>query len=95
MWAMTRPAPRPRVLPSRVETTPGPAQSLAVHGSDRDIAISPDGRYVVYRADAGLAQLVVRLIDRLDAHPLADITNARQPFFSADSQWIGFSMAPA
>ena len=41
-------------------------------------------------ARGSLAQLVVRAIDRLDAHPLPGITNARQPFFSADSQWIGF-----
>ena len=90
MWAMVRPASRTRVLSSRFEITPPPTQPLAMQGADRDIAISPDGHYIVYRAHAGLAQLVVRAIDRLDAHPLADITNARQPFFSADSQWIGF-----
>ena len=78
------------MLPSRFEIVPPPAQSLAIQGADRDIVISPDGQYIVYRADAGRAQLVVRAIDRLDAHPVADITNARKPFFSPDSQWIGF-----
>jgi Tol biopolymer transport system component len=90
MWGMTRPAPQARVRPSRFEIVPPLAQSLALQGADRDIVISPDGQYIVYRADAGRAQLVVRAIDRLDAHPVADITNARQPFFSPDSQWIGF-----
>jgi Tol biopolymer transport system component len=90
MWAMTRPAPQARVLPSRFEIVPPLAQSLAIQGADRDIAISPDGQYIVYRANAGLAQLAVRAIDRLDAHSIAGITNAREPFFSPDSQWIGF-----
>jgi Tol biopolymer transport system component len=90
MWAMTRPRPQGRVLPSRFEIVPPLAQALAIQGADRDIAISPDGQYIVYRADAGRAQLVVRPIDRLDARPVAGITNARQPFFSPDSEWIGF-----
>jgi hypothetical protein len=90
MWALTRPAPPNRMLTSRFEIVPPPAQSLAMQGADRDIAISPDGQYIVYRADAGLAQLVVRAIDRLEAHPLPEITNARLPFFSADSRWIAF-----
>ena len=33
---------------------------------------------------------MLRAIDRLDARPLADIANAYAPFFSPDSQWIGF-----
>jgi len=33
---------------------------------------------------------MVRAIDQLDAQPLADITYAYAPFFSPDSQWIGF-----
>jgi serine/threonine-protein kinase len=89
-WFLMRPAPEPRVLPVRFEIVPPPAQALAIQGADRDIAISPDGAFIVYRANAGLAQLVVRAIDRLDAHPIAGINNAREPFISADSQWIGF-----
>ena len=69
MWAMTRPAPQARVLPSRFEIMPPSTQSLAMQSADRDIVISPDGQYIVYRADAARAQLVVRAIDRLDAHP--------------------------
>ena len=90
MWEVTRPSPQARVRPSRFEIVPPSAQSLALQGADRDIVISPDGQYIVYRASAGLAQLVVRAIDRLDAHAIAGITNARQPFFSPDSEWIGF-----
>jgi tRNA A-37 threonylcarbamoyl transferase component Bud32 len=89
-WVVTRPEPHAPLLTSRFEIVPPPAQSLAIQGADRDIAISPDGRYIVYRAGAGLAQLVVRAIDRLDARPLAGVVNARTPFFSPDSQWIAF-----
>jgi hypothetical protein len=89
-WVVTRPEPHAPLLTSRFEIVPPPAQSLSIQGADRDIAISPDGRYIVYRAGAGLAQLVLRAIDRVDGRPLAGITNARQPFFSHDSQWIGF-----
>jgi hypothetical protein len=63
---------------------------LSIHNNDRNIAISPDGRYVVYRAGADLAQLVVRAIDRVELQPLAGISNTRQPFFSSDGQWVGF-----
>ena len=90
IWTLTRPAPLARVPPARFEIVPPPAQALAIQSADRDIAISPDGQYIVYRADAGRAQLVVRAIDSLDTHTIADITNARDPFFSPDSQWIGF-----
>jgi serine/threonine-protein kinase len=76
------------LLPARLELLL--SQSLAIHGSDRDIAISRDGRYIAYRSGAGVAQLVVRAIDRLDAEPIAGITNARQPFFSPDGRWIGY-----
>jgi Tol biopolymer transport system component/tRNA A-37 threonylcarbamoyl transferase component Bud32 len=88
-WALTRPGPPASLLPSRFEIVPPPAQSLA-RGSDRDIAISPDGRYIVYRGGVGGAQLIVRAVDRLDAQPVSSGSNARQPFFSPDSQWIGF-----
>ena len=88
-WALTRPAPPAPLLPSRFEIVPPPAQAL-FPGSDRDIAISPDGRYIVYRSGADRAQLVVRAIDRTAAQALSGIANARQPFFSPDSQWIGY-----
>ena len=93
-WALTKPAPPAPQQLSRFEIVPPPAQSLNT-GSDRDIAISPDGRHIVYRSGAGGgasggAQLIVRTIDRVGVQTLSGIANARQPFFSSDSQWIGF-----
>ena len=88
-WALTRPGPPPTVLPVRFEIVPATAHALTP-GSDRDIAVSPDGRYIAYRGGAGGTELIVRAFDRLDAQALPNAANVRQPFFSPDSQWIGF-----
>ena len=65
------------------------AQPIAISFNDRDLALSPDGTHLVYTAGAE-SQLMVRAFDRLDASPLAGITNARAPFVSPDGQWVGF-----
>jgi eukaryotic-like serine/threonine-protein kinase len=92
-WALVRPAPVAPAFPSRFAIVPPPAQPLNVSGSDRDIALSPDGRHLVYRfggtSTAG-SPLMVRAIDQLDAQPVANVTRAYAPFFSPDSRWIGF-----
>jgi len=68
-----------------------PDQRLALAG-DRNIAISPDGRHIVYRANAGVGTsattLFVRALDQLDARPLPG--TGASPFFSPDSRWIGY-----
>ena len=66
---------------------------LNVSGSDRDVALSPDGQHVVYRAGGTTTNgspLHVRSRDQVEARALADISLAYAPFFSPDSQWIGF-----
>jgi eukaryotic-like serine/threonine-protein kinase len=89
IWAWVRPPSTSVALPSRFELVGPASQSLAIQGNDRDIAISPDGRTIVYRA-GGSGALVVRALDQLDARPIAGIRNARSPFFSPDNRWIGF-----
>jgi hypothetical protein len=56
------------------------------------VAISPDGTAVVYIASrgSGPAQLFLRPLNALKAEPLAGTENAASPFFSPDSQWVGF-----
>jgi serine/threonine-protein kinase len=88
-WIALRPAPSSPEQPVQFEIVPPPTLGLAMRGSDRDIAISPDGRQIVYRA-GGQAQLALRELDRREVNPLPGITNARVPFFSPDGQWIGF-----
>ncbi len=67
-WTLMRPAPQAPVLPSRFAIVAPPAQPLNVSGSDRDLALSPDGRHLVYRAGGApippAAALMVRAIDR-------------------------------
>jgi eukaryotic-like serine/threonine-protein kinase len=90
VWALVWSAPQPGMPSARFELVAPPSLSLASQRLDRDIAISPDGQYVVYRAGDGPAQLVVRALDDLETRPLAGTANARYPFFSPDSRWIGF-----
>jgi len=93
VWFATRPAP-PRV--SRLVIAPDADAALRVHGAARDIAISPDATTVVYAggAGAGGAQLLVRTLDQLEVTSVGRFTLPRDPFFSADGQWIGFFDQP-
>ncbi len=70
------------------------AGSLDVERFHRDIAVSPDGRFVVYNEripDSNFNQLYLRSIDQLDGSPLPGTLAAQGPFVSPDGQWIGFS----
>ena len=60
--------------------------------TDRPFVISPDGRAVVYRATAGgLPRLFIRTLDRLEPRQVVEASPlVRAPFFSPDSQWLGF-----
>jgi len=88
-WLLT-PRSRQAPLPSgRFEIVPPSPFTPAIQGTDRDIAVAPDGSFLVYRAGSQ-AQLVVRRLDRLDTVPIAAVTNARGPFISPDGRWIGF-----
>jgi eukaryotic-like serine/threonine-protein kinase len=90
---LMRPRPQAPGLSSRFAIVTPSAQPMNVASSDRDLALSPDGRYLAYRfggsTTAG-SPLMVRAIDQIDARPLAGITNTYTPFFSHDNQWIGF-----
>jgi Tol biopolymer transport system component len=93
MWALIRPAAPVPTPPSRFAIVLPPSEALNLGGASRGLALSPDGRHFVYRsggAFTGGSPLMVRAIDELDAHPLAGIDTAIGPFFSPDSQWIGF-----
>lgn len=55
------------------------------------LAISPDGKFVTYVATRGATtELVLRRLSELDGIPIPGTANAITPFFSPDSQWIGF-----
>ena len=93
VWILMQPAPQAPVGSSRFPIVTSPARPINVLSSDRDLALSPDGRHLVYRfagTETSGSPLMVRAIDELDARPLAGIVNAYAPFFSPDSRWIGF-----
>jgi serine/threonine-protein kinase len=58
---------------------------------DRGVALSPDGRDLVYIGwRGGTSQLYRRSMDQLDASPIQGTEGARAPFFSPDGEWVGF-----
>ena len=70
-----------------------PLQSVDAQGRGTGMALSPDGLLLVYVASTGSAtkQLFLHRLDQLDdAKPIAGTEGASDPFFSPDSQWIGF-----
>jgi predicted Ser/Thr protein kinase len=64
----------------------------AVLGPRITAAISTDGRRLAFvaRGTGGKEQLATRLLDQANPTFLAGTENASDPFFSPDSQWIGF-----
>jgi serine/threonine-protein kinase len=91
-WALLRPASSTPRQPSRFSLAL--ADLLAFNQFDRSIALSHDGRSVVYVTQSSGAgtggPLSVRSLDRLEPRPLLGSTSARSPFVSPDDQWVGF-----
>jgi Tol biopolymer transport system component len=57
------------------------------------IALSPDGTQLAYVATRGGNQRIyLRPVDSLEARPVAGTEGAISPFFSPDSQWLGFNV---
>jgi serine/threonine-protein kinase len=54
---------------------------------DQVVAMSPDGRQLVYST---IGPLYLRSLDRAEAIPIPGTEGARSPFFSADGDWIAF-----
>jgi eukaryotic-like serine/threonine-protein kinase len=81
------PLPRP-LMRFAITLPPGETAPLITWPA---LAISPDGTHLVYVAGRGESkQLYLRSMDRLEVTPLGGTENASSPFFSPDSQWIGF-----
>jgi serine/threonine-protein kinase len=82
---------------SRLTIVLPPGQQLTVPDNGPAVALSPDGTHIAYVAREGLAQQAyIRAIDSLEARPIPGTqaptggTSWTEPFFSPDSQWIGF-----
>ena len=69
-----------------------PATGRLPVGQGRLIALSPDGREVVYVAVTEDGdQLYRRPLNQLESVPIPGTEGARAPFFSPDGQWLAFS----
>jgi len=55
--------------------------------AERGVSISPDGRKIAYMSQD---QLCIRELDRLEPRPLPDSADARHPFWSPDSAFVGY-----
>ncbi|MGD2167628.1 MAG: protein kinase, partial [Gammaproteobacteria bacterium] len=98
VWTLTRPALLPPPPVSRYLVTPPATAPLASLGG-LDLAISPDGKRLAYfgrNVATGNVALYLRDFDGLETRVVQGTestrtdNNALNPFFSADSNWIGF-----
>jgi Tol biopolymer transport system component len=86
-WFARRTDP-PRV--ARFQITPPSEAALSVRTTPiRDIAITPDGRNVIYTGPNDT--LFVRTLDELEARSLATGGRMVGPFVSPDGLWVAFS----
>jgi serine/threonine-protein kinase len=89
VWMATRgapPAEPPQILHVSVRLPPD--QRIVAAGNDLvRIAISPDGKRIVYGANR---QLHLRPLDAAESTPIANSEEGTAPFFSPDGQSIGF-----
>ena len=67
------------------------ADAPLVGGNSTGLAISPDGRYLVYAGVVGnSSQIYIRRMDQLTSTPIQGTDGAGYPTFSPDDQWIAF-----
>jgi len=94
MWIVARLTPATALSPVRFAIVPPVAQPLGIQGADRDIAISADGRRIVYRVGAGAGALAVRTLGELEPRLMNGIPAVRSPVISPDGHWIAFFSSP-
>ena len=84
-----KPSPNPQA-PSHVSIALPPGDLLEP-ANFLPLALSPDGRHLVYSAiRGGIRQLFLRTLDSRDTIVVPGSDGAENPFFSPDGRWIGF-----
>jgi eukaryotic-like serine/threonine-protein kinase len=88
MWQSLR-SPQARVASTDLRL---PSTDSLVAGDLPTVAVSPDGRTVVYRARRdGVMRLFRRTPSRAEPEPVEGSESATAPFLSPEGRWIGFS----
>ncbi len=88
-----RPDPPESERPARFVIAPPATTPLAYRSTAGNLAIAPDGSFIVYSVaiDNGQnTQLMIRAVDDLEARPLANTVNGTMPFVSPDGRSVGF-----
>jgi eukaryotic-like serine/threonine-protein kinase len=87
-WLLLQPRPQPNAIRFAV---PLPENTELLVGGE--MSLSPDGRYLVFVTQAGASTpqaLWLRSLDTLTAHQIPGTEGGAAPFWSPDSQQIGF-----
>jgi eukaryotic-like serine/threonine-protein kinase len=75
----------------RVEMALPEDAPLAAGSFINPLALSPDGRRLVYvGVQKGVRRLYLRDLNKFDVTPISGTEGAEGPFFSPDSEWVGF-----
>ena len=92
-WGLTSSAPQS--LMRFVVTLPPNQQLLQTATTSHPLALSPDGTRMVYVAgeSGGQPQLFLQALDQFQPRVIPGTEGARDPFFSPDGQWVGFSVS--
>lgn len=79
--------------PTRLALALPPGVTIHADSSTK-LAISPDGRWLVFSAYEGeTRRLFKRSLERFDATPIPGTEGGHHPFFSPDGRWVGFFAA--
>ncbi|HVT41231.1 MAG TPA: protein kinase [Gemmatimonadaceae bacterium] len=92
-WGWTRyRAPDAHVVRFTLQPAPGSRLAFPWFGAATTVAISPDGRQVVYSGTVagGGDQLFLQSLDELRPRPLAGTDGAKFPEFSPNGRWLAF-----
>jgi serine/threonine-protein kinase len=91
-WIGLRPASAPPRETARLVVSLPRDHQLAL-ADETSLAISPDGKRIVYAASSPPGSpplLYMRELDRFEATPIPGTEGADGPFFSPDGRWLGY-----
>ncbi len=90
LWSLSRPVAEGERAVSWLTVSVPPEHALVL-GNETSLALSPDGRRLVYAGRSeGARRLYIRSLDELEASPVPGTEGVTTAFFSPDGEWLGF-----